>query len=101
MSIESNLKKLLKGGVEPGIPKGAVDECQAKCKTDPTCPGISMERRRDGAINCMTFMKQTGKASHQSCVYPPFGGECVSASDNSATHWRGTRTKTMLQDLDK
>ena len=38
MSIESNLKKLLKGGVEPGIPKGAVDECQAKRKTDPTCP---------------------------------------------------------------
>lgn len=90
-----------KGGVEPGIPKGAVDECQAKCKTDPTCPGISMDRYRDGAINCMTFRKQTGEASHQSCVYPPFGGECVSASDNSATHWRGTRTKTMLQDLDK
>ena len=80
-----------KGGVEPGIPKGAVDECQAKCKTDPTCPGISMERYPDGAINCMTFRKQTGEASHQSCVYPPFDGECVSASDNNATYWRGTR----------
>ena len=89
-----------KGGVEPGIPKGAVDECQAKCKTDPTCPGISMERYRDDAINCMHFRKQTGKATHQSCVYPPFGGECgtgstrVSASDPHATYWRGTRTKS-------
>ncbi len=88
-----------KGGVEPGIPKGAVDECQAKCKTDPTCPGIAMERYGDDAINCMTFRKQTGKASSESCVYPPFGGECVHgkwSGEGRKTYWRGTRTRSNM-----
>jgi hypothetical protein len=91
-----------KGGVEPGIPKGAVDECQAKCKTDPTCPGISIQRHPNDQILCMHFRKQTGNASHQSCVYPPFPGICgtgsprVSASDKSATYWRGTRTRSNM-----
>ena len=98
----SQFKTKERGGVEPGIPKGAVDECQAKCKTDPTCPGISIQRHPNDDILCMHFRKQTGNASHQSCVYPPFDGICgtgsprVSASDKSATYWRGTRTRSNM-----
>ena len=98
----SQFKTKERGGVEPGIPKGAVDECQAKCKTDPTCPGISIERHPNDDILCMHFRKQTGNASHQSCVYPPFDGICgtgkpvFTASDKSATYWRGTRTRSNM-----
>tara|TARA_B110000483_G_scaffold108628_1_gene132343 strand:+ start:86 stop:1483 length:1398 start_codon:yes stop_codon:yes gene_type:complete len=74
----------------------AVDECQAACKKDPTCPGISMQRGGDGAINCMTFKKQSGNASNELCVYPPFKTDdykCIRDEGRGpGTYWRGTRT---------
>ena len=81
----------------------AVEECQAACKKDPTCPGISMQRYGDGSINCMVYKKQSGNVSNELCVYPPFETDarvekdalkCVhDLSENSpGTYWRGTRT---------
>ena len=53
-----------------------------------------MERYGDGAINCMTYRKQSGNASNELCVYPPFGDDCVRGlgGDSPGTYWRGTRT---------